>query len=170
MNPPERTVKCYIYGLVNREIDPFLESNGFTHGILSFSMPDYGILFRCRTDGRSIDLEFAAFFALLEFIRSKLGSEKITSVQVFSSSPEFVFSFTGESPHMKPGTARRRLLDEHAAKLKIAVGYIKPIENQALISSADYPSIPEGRRIEITNEPAEFKRAEFKPFQRGLKL
>jgi hypothetical protein len=170
MNPPERTIKCYICGLVNREIDSFLDSNGFAHGVLSFSIPDFGILFRCRTEGSSIDLEFAAFFALLEFIRGKLATEKIPSIQVFSSNPQFVFSFTGESVHLKPGTARRKLLDEHAARLKIAVGYVKPIENQALISSADFPSIPEGRRIEIANEPSEFKRAEFKPFQKGMKL
>ncbi len=170
MSQTPRIYKCYICGLINRQIDPYLEANGFTHGILSFSIPDFGILFRCRTEGQPIDLEFAAFFALMEFIRGKLTDQQISSIQVFSSNPEFVFAFTGESPHLKPGTARRKLLDEHAAKVKIAIGYIKPLENQALVSTADYPSMPEGHRIHITYEPPEFKRVEFKPFQKGIKL
>ena len=52
-------------------LDPYLEKLGFSKGMILFSIPELGIVFRCRVDGRLIDLEFGAFFALLKIIQTK---------------------------------------------------------------------------------------------------
>lgn len=163
-------LKCYIAAFQNPTIDSYLENNGFARGLMSFAVPTYGILFRCRTEGRVIDLEFAALFALLKFLKTKLEAEKIKNVQILSSNPELVFSFTGNTPHLKSGTPRRVVLDEFTKDFQIAIGYIKPSENKALVSPADYPSMPANRKISLRVDTADHKKAEFKPFQKGIKL
>jgi len=165
-----KPLQCYIAAFNNTRLDPFLESRGFSKGMVCFAIPAYGILFRCRSQGRVVDLEFGAIFSLLEFIKTKLQGEKIKSVQVYSSNPELVFAFTENSPQMRKGSARRLLLNEYARLMKIAVGYVKPADNRALISPAEYPSLPADKTVALNFDSSDLKRLDFKPFQKGIKI
>jgi len=166
----EIPIKCYIAAFQNPKIDNFLENNGFSKGVLSFAIPDYGIQFRCRADGELIELEFAAFFTLLKFLVGKLEDQKIKKVIVNSSNPEFIFSFTGKTKHLQPRSTYRQMLEEFARKININVGYIKPVDNKALISPADYPALPEGKKINISFDTNDLEKIDFKSFQKGIKL
>ena len=164
------TTKCYITAIRNSDIDPALENHGFCHGIIIFAIPEFGILFRCRADGELVDMEFGALFALLKFIQTKLSKERVKTLQVMSSNPEFVFSFTGNSRHLKADSSRMRMIIEYQREFRIAIGYIDPIKNKALISSADYPSIPASRSVSLMFDDKESNKPRFKPFQTGIKL
>lgn len=170
MKSNKTPVKCYIAAFNNPKIDPFLQSQGFTRGMICFAIPAFGILFRCRTEGGMADLEFSAFFSLLEFVSTKLKDEKISSVQVCSSSPNLVFSFTKDSAQMAPGSARRQLLAKYSKAMTISVAYVKPTENKALLSPAEYASVPTGQTVKLNIDPAELGKVEFRPFQKGVKL
>lgn len=170
MKTEKTSLKCYIAAFANAKMDPYLEVNGFSRGMICFAIPDYGILFRCRTEGRMIDLEFSALFSLLEFVKSKLEGEKVKDVQVLSSSPELVFSFSEKSPHMRKGTARRTLLDQYARAMRISVAYAKPSDNRALLSPAEYPSLPADKEVKLDIDKKELARTEFKPIQKGVKI
>jgi len=170
MKTEKAPLKCYIAAFTNAKMDPYLESNGFSKGMICFAIPALGILFRCRTEGRIIDLEFSALFSLLEFIKSKLENEKVKSVQVLSSNPELVFAFSDKSPHMRKGTARRALLDQYARIMRIAVSYSRPVENRALLSPAEYPSLPVDRNVNLDIDKNELTKVEFKPIQKGIKI
>ena len=112
-------LRCYIGSLLNSEIDPYLEKNGFCHGLIIFAVPELGLLFRCRADGALIDLEFGAFFSALRFLKTYLIQDKFDTLHVLSSSPEFVFSFTKESKHLAKGSTRQKLLKEYSAHMKL---------------------------------------------------
>lgn len=170
MRAGKEPVKCYVAALRNQKIDSILECHGFAKGVISFAIPDYGILFRCRTEGSLIDLEFVALFALLEFLKTRLKDEKLNNILILSSNPEFIFSFAGNSGHLEPGTARRRLLDEFASMAKLAVRYIKGVENKALVSPADCPSMPIDQNISLKPSTGDSEKSEFKPFQRGVEF
>lgn len=170
MKTPKHATKCFIGAFHNREIDPYLQAIGFTRGMISFAIPSLGILFKCRAGGSLIDMEFAALFSLLEFIKTRLPEENVRDVLVLSSNPEFVFSFTGQSRHLQEGTQNRKLLDEFTSRIKMAVGYIKNIENNALASPADYPSVPNPQKVIIQPSRDESDKTEFKPFMRGIRL
>ncbi len=170
MSEKKPQLKCYIAAFNSPKLDPFLESNGFSRGVICFSIPSLGILFRCRTEGGLLDLEFGALFSLLEFVKSKLAEEKIASVQIFSSNPQLVFSFTENSTYMKTGSVRRKLLEEYARKFRVAVGYIAPVDNRALISPAEYPSLPVDKNVKLNFDPEDLKKIEFKPYQKGVKV
>ena len=142
-------------------MDPILAAQGISKGIISFAVPDFGVLFRCQSEGNIVDMEF---------FRSKLKNEKIQSVQLFSSNPHFVFSFSSYSDRLKEGTAYRQLLNEFTKVMTVSVGYIKPLSNKALISPADYPSIPQDKNVRIAFSQEELHKTEFKPIQKGVKL
>ncbi|MBU2534532.1 MAG: hypothetical protein KKB37_17470, partial [Alphaproteobacteria bacterium] len=159
-----RYLKCYTASFLGNTMDPLLAEKGFARGLIIFAVPDYGILFRCRALGSAVDLEFAAYFALLRFIKTRLSDQQVKAVQVYSSNPEFVFSFTGKSRHLNNNEERRRLLREYGREFKLAVGYIRPVDNKALISPGDFPSMPVGARIELSPDQSETRTPSIKPF------
>jgi hypothetical protein len=164
------SLKCYVAVLQNLHVDSYLEQNGFCRGLLAFAIPSHGILFRCRADGTAIDLEFAAFFSLLEFLSSDLRDEPAKNILVLSSTPEFVFSFSGASQHLQEGNERHRLLAEHSRRFRLSIQYIEPFNNKALFSPGDYPSLPAANLLKLKTSDRNFGKQSFKPFQKGIKL
>jgi len=163
-------VKCFVVGLDHAELDPALEAQGVAPGIMMFAVPELGILFRCRASGQPVDLEFGALFALLKFIQSKLSEQRIDNLQIFSSNPEFVFAFTGNSRHLTPKSERMKLLIEFNRRFRMAVSFVDAVKNQALVSAVDYPSLPETRTVELRPDDDERSRPRFQPVQKGIKL
>ena len=170
MKKPEMPLKCYIAAFLNPRIDPFLDKNGFCRGLIVFAIPSHGILFRCRAAGGLLDLEFGAFFSLLEFITSSLAGERITAVHVVSSNPEFVFAFTGNSRHLPEGSERKKLLAEYGRRHRLSVGYVEPVNNRAFMTPSDYPSLPKDKAINLKLDDKNLDEQTFKPFQRGVEL
>jgi len=163
-------LKCYTAAFNDKLQDPFLTDLGFAGGIISFAVPDYGVLFRCRAHGSILDLEFGAFFALLRFLKTRLADQKITAVQVMSSNPEFVFSFAGNKENLTGDQERIRLLKEYNRLYALAVGYVKPIENRSLLSPTNYASLPAHSEILLKPDPSDTQRSSFKPIRKGIRL
>ena len=166
----DKKVICYIASYRIRELDPFLAKNGFYPGMLLFSIPDYGIIYRCRVSGEFLEMEFAAFFALIQFVRTDLKGEKINGLEVISSMPEFIFSFTEHSPFMKKDSAHKKLLIELCRDITIGVKYVSIKENKALISAADYPSVPEPKKVKLAFNKKELSKTSFQQFQKGIRF
>ncbi|MFZ5981054.1 MAG: hypothetical protein ACOYVF_10525 [Candidatus Zixiibacteriota bacterium] len=171
MEKPENQLICYISSLLSDKLDPYLEKNGLTRGLVIFSIPSFGVLFKCRVEGEPIELEFAAFFSLLKFIETSFGKKKIKAVKIFSSNPEFIFSFSDNSRHLSKGTEKFNLLQQYASKMTIAVALVEKIKNRALVPSGDYPSLPVDRKLDIDMDfIGQKKKNSFKPFQKGIRL
>ena len=165
-----RFLNCYTASFLGNTMDPLLAEKGFARGLIVFAIPDFGILFRCRALGSAIDLEFAAYFALLRFVKTRLADQQIKAVQVLSSNPEFVFSFAGKSRHLLDNEERSKLLKDYSRDFKLAVGYIRPSDNRALISPGDFPSMPDGVRIELAPDKFETRKPAIRPFSKGIDL
>ena len=164
------TVDCFIAAVRRPLIDQFLTRQGMSRGMVMYGIPQLGVQFKCRADGSLIDLEFAAFLTLLQTITSSLKEENIRSVVVHSSNPQFVFAFTGKTPHIAKGSARERLIRQYAKSVKIAVKYISPQENRSLISPADYPSLPNAQAASMALDLKDTRRVRIRPFQRGIRV
>ena len=126
-----------------------MKKNGLTKNLVIFSIPSLGIHFKCRVEGEPIELEFAAFFSLLKFIETSFGKKKVKAIKVFSSNPEFIFSFSGNSKHLSKGSEKFNLLHQYANKISIAVGLVEKIKNRALTPTSEYPSLPVDRELNI---------------------
>ena len=137
--------------------------------MILFSIPELGIVFRCRAEGKLIDLEFAAFFALLKFVETKLSGQKVRAIRVMSSNPEFLFAFTQSGDLSQMTAERKAILTEYRKKMQIEIAYVTPRDNEALVSVANCPPLPASKQIKLPRNP-DSDRPEFKPFQTGLKL
>lgn len=167
---PKRPLVCYIGSRALEPRDPYLKRLDLCAGLVFFGIPHYGVQFKCRAEGESIDLEFGAFFALLRTLTTKLKDEPIREIEIHSSSPQFVFAFTGRSPHLETGSEREKLLKEYSSKLKIQIKFVSLQENRAFVSPADYPALPTNRYVDMKPDPFDFKNIKIKPFQRGIYL
>lgn len=151
-------------------MEAYLEENGFARGLIIFAIPAYGVLFKCRADGSTIDMEFASFFALLRFIKNSLTKEKIKKVRVHSSNGEFVFSFAQVGIHLSGRPQRKKMLGEYQSQFDISIGYIAKTRNKALIPPTEYPSTPVFATPVIKPGNKGKKSQGFKPIQKGLSL
>jgi hypothetical protein len=170
MDDSAHRLPCYISAFHNTRIDSFLERHGFTRSLLAFAIPDLGILFKCRADSESIDLEFAAFFALLKFIKTSLKEQQIKDILVHSSNAEFVFAFVAGSSHLVDGSPRKKLLREYVNGLNVAVTYVEPYKNKTRVPPDDCPKFPGDKQPVLKPEAADWRSQGFQPFQRGIKL
>lgn len=168
--PHEKPVACFIGARILQPSDPYLRRLEVYSGLVIFGIPHYGVQFKCRADGELVDLEFAAFFALLRTITTKLKDEGLRAIEVCSSNPEFVFAFTGKSRHLLDGSERAKLLKEYSSRLAITVRFVHPHENRALASPADFPTLPTNRYVSMTPDPFDYKNVSIKPLQRGVSL
>jgi len=163
-------VECHISSFVHPQMEAYLEANGFARGMILFSIPGYGVLFKCRAQGRPVDLEFGAFFALLRFIKKSLGKEKIKAVHVHSSNPEFVFALANSSSEVSQNPERKKMLTRNMKDFQITVSYTAPINNKTLVPPSEYPSTPEGQTPPLKPDVGREIKTEFRPIQKGINL
>jgi hypothetical protein len=163
-------VDCYISSFVHPHMEAYLEANGFARGMILFSIPGYGVLFKCRAQGRPVDLEFGAFFSLLRFLKKSLSKDNITAVHVHSSNPEFVFALANASSEVSKNPERKKMLAQNTRDFQITVSYTPPINNKTLVPPTEYPSTPEGQLPPFKPDVKKETRTEFRPIQKGINL
>ncbi len=83
-------MKCYFYG--SNLIDDKLIRN---QGIISFSIPDYGVVFRAQQYGNTYECEYAAALALIKFIRLNYGHFKSVKPRFLTDSAMVVYQVKG---------------------------------------------------------------------------
>lgn len=170
MKKPSTPLNCFVATLVRDRCDAYLNSHQLDSDLAIFAIPDYGILLKCPMEGDILDIEFAAFFGLLRHITTDLSSQKIKDIQVLSSNPQFVLSFTGQLPHLIEEKERRKLLMSYSRKLTISVGLIETFRNQAFLPLVSFPSVPPSRDSISKQLKSSKTTPEFKKFQRGVRL
>ncbi len=163
-------VDCYIGAFKSPLQENYLDSRGFSRGMILFAIPSYGVLFRCRADGDLLDLEFGAFFALLRFIKTSLSKEQIKNVRVMSSNPEFVFAMVNRGPALENRPKREEMLRKYSNHFEIQAALIPAHKNQAGLSPSDFCSIPEHLPSPIKASPGSQSKIRFRPIQKGLSL
>ncbi len=169
MEKVTKHLDCHIGSLVQPHEDPYLDSHGFSRGMILFAIPSYGILFKCRAEGEAIDLEFGAFFAVLQFIRDSLAEQKIRQVRISSSNPQFIFSIINRTASVATNPQRQKILAEYMTFFEVALAYVPVMKNKTMIPPNEYPSMPQGQTAPLSTSPADSK-AQFKPIQKGIFL
>jgi len=170
MSVSSKILDIHIGSAINLQIDPVLEASGFAHGMLSFSFPSLGISFKCRAQGTPLDLEFGAFFAAIKFVNTRLKDQKFKRARIYSSSPEFVFSFTPGSKNLTPDSSRFKMLREYAKSIAIEVSFIELHRNQSRLAPQDFPLLPQGQTPALKPDFNDLKKVACRPFQKGIQL
>ena len=163
-------IDCYIGTFCRPLQEAWLETRGFGHGMIMFSIPSLGILFKCRAEGRPIDLEFGAFFSLLRFIKTSLAKEKIKSIRVLSSDPEFVFAILNNGKQLSTYPQRFKTYRKYMAHFDIQVACVPARRNKTAVSPIDYPSVPRDVTPPLQSPRRRNGRIRLRPIQKGIQL
>ena len=163
-------VDCYIGAFKAPLQEAYLETHGFSRGMILFAIPSYGVLFRCRADGDLLDLEFGAFFALLRFIKTSLTKEQIKNLRVLSSNPEFVFTMMNRGPGLEDRPKREKMLKKYCNYFEIQTALIPAHKNQAGQRPGDFCCTPKHLIPPVKPSRRNQSRTRFQPIQKGLSL
>ncbi|MFQ5499081.1 MAG: hypothetical protein ACE5FH_05375 [Candidatus Zixiibacteriota bacterium] len=169
MKTKPQPLKCYIAGYQRPLVDQRLRRLGISDGMVVFAIPSLGIQMRCRAKGTRLDLEYAAFFSALKFIRDELSEEKLKAVSVLTSTPELLWA-VAHSDRLDPTDERRQLLDEYKRAFGLSISYLSPKDNLALCTTTDLPSLPEGVTVKLKSSPKKNNSPRIMPIQTGIEL
>jgi hypothetical protein len=147
-----------------------LQKMGLCRGVVLFAVPEFGIHFKCRARGRALDLELAAFLAMLKTISGLLSREKVDRVLVHSSRPEFVMGRSTAEALQATDTAKGRLIRKLLGNTECAIRYVPPRLNHALFSPADLPSLPDGKEFAPDLKSLFTGGPRMRPYQKGIRL
>lgn len=138
------SIKCYISG---RPL-----AAGDKAGTISFAVPDYGILFRCRGEGTRTELEIIAFMSLLRFAEANSELFRGRELLIHTDFPFIVYLLNNGLPSGSAGATLEAVAAkarQHAKEFTFRVQWVDGRDNRAAGSIGDLPDLPDesGRRL-----------------------
>jgi ribonuclease HI len=82
-------MQCFFYGTIrdeNKDNDSTTLTTSGPNGVVSFTIPDLGIVFRAQFKGKAQECEYASLLALLEFIEINPHLFRNKTVEIFGDS------------------------------------------------------------------------------------
>lgn len=128
-------------------------------GTCSLVVPSWGVAYRGRSPGSALEREFDVLFVLLELFELNLRSLGVKELLVMSSSPAFVLSFVGDSPHMADRSGLKEKLAKLTSTFKFQLAFISQQQNKALHPITSLPSPSGMPRLKMPPVLAEFNKA-----------
>ena len=141
----EPRIKCYIAAKTNLR-DRSIRQNG----LISFAIPDLGILFRVRGLGSHYELEYLSLFSLLRFIdlnRSAFDNHKIN---IYSASSLLVYQVNQNAFCQKEVEKHKNLAVAYKNTLKFSLSWIPESENKAENGMLDLPPPKEALKMDLS--------------------
>jgi hypothetical protein len=135
------TLKCFVSG---RHLP-----GDSQHGVVSFAVPEYGILFRSLAKGGRADLEIIAFLSFLRFAEHNIEIFKRKQLNIFTDFPILAFIVNDESRSIPGVEAVRQEAAKKAKVLRFEVVLIDTESNRAAGSADDIPVMPIGSSLKI---------------------
>jgi hypothetical protein len=118
-------------------------------GVVSFAVPEMGILFRCSASGSRADLEFIAFLSFLRFAEHNQELFKKRELHIFTDFPILMYLMNN---NVQPGLEGSAVLKEASRAAKYVTYKVKWIEermNRAAGPASDIPDMPADVKIKI---------------------
>lgn len=121
-------------------------------GLVSFAVPEWGILFRCLADGSRTDLEILAFMSFLRFAQHNHEIFAGRELRIFTDCQVLLFLMRDGAD--TPGADKlRRRAAEIAPKIHFTVEMIDSDRNRAAASATTITSLPIGSQLKIKPFP-----------------
>lgn len=111
------------------------------NGLISFAIPDLGILFKARYFGSHYELEYISLLALLRFIEKNYKAFEGQKIDVLCSSSLLVYQMSESSLCQKELERHRNLALAYKKKLKFSLSWVPESENRAQNGMMDLPPL-----------------------------
>ena len=111
------------------------------NGLISFAIPDLGVLFKTRDFGSHYQLEYKSLLALLRFIDANEKVFRNQKLNILASSPLLIYQMNENSLCQKEVEQDRNLALAYKRKLKFSVSWVPEGENRASGGMMDLPPL-----------------------------
>jgi ribonuclease HI len=105
--------------------------SGKHNALLSFAVPEYGIVFRAQFSGKEAECEYASLLSLLEFVEINPQLFKNKTVEIFGDSTIVVNQVNDKMYCNKQLEPFRKMAQLFRKKIPYVLNYILPKENPA---------------------------------------
>lgn len=147
----EPRLKCYIAAKTNHP-DKSLRQNG----LVSFAIPDLGILFRASFLGSYYELEYMSLLSLLRFIELNRDSFKNQKIDIFSTSSLLVYQVSQDAFCQKELEKHKNLAIAYKNILNFSLSWIPQSENRTEKGMLDLPPLKESFKMNLQDESFDF--------------
>lgn len=110
--------------------------------IISFSIPDFGVMFRCRINAQFFRLTSLAAATALRFVEKSLTDAGVEKIELLTDSPGFYFAVTPQELDGVKHISRPDILGEYRRKFHLSAKLIDRSENSARFSCEALPQAP----------------------------
>jgi hypothetical protein len=130
-------MKCYFYG--SNLLDDKLTRN---QGIISFAIPDYGVVFRAQQYGNTYECEYAAVLALIKFIRLNYSHFRSAKPRFLTDSAMVVYQVKGRVNTTKQLKRFRDLVLFYMRKIGFELEWVPSNMNRAQMGASGAATNP----------------------------
>jgi hypothetical protein len=129
-------LRCYISAQTNLQNKEKKQT-----GLVSFAIPDFGVLFKARYLGSHYELEYISLLALAGFIERNAKVFKGQKFSFLCSSPLLVYQMTQNTLCQREVERHRNLALAYKRKLDFSLSWIPESQNPARNGMMDLPPI-----------------------------
>jgi hypothetical protein len=129
-----KTMKCYFSAKIES-----IDEQGKKKVLVSFAIPDLGVLFRTHFQGELDECNYISLLKLLKFIESNPKIFDDQSIQVYSHDPKIVYQVNGKMPCDERLEKLNSLALLYKGKLKYSLDWIHLKDNKAEMGILDQP-------------------------------
>jgi len=147
----EPRIKCFISAKTNRP-DKSLRQNG----LVSFAIPDLGILFRASFLGSYYELEYISLLTLLRFIELNRESFKNHKIDIYSTSSLLVYQVNQNAFCQKELEKHKNLAIAYRNILNFSLSWIPDTENRAEKGMLDLPPLKNSFKMNLQDKSFNF--------------
>ncbi len=141
----EPKIKCFIAAKTNHR-DKSVRQNG----LISFAIPDLGILFRVCSLGSHYELEYTSLLSLLRFIELNRAAFENHKIDIYSTSSLLVYQVNQNAFCEKELERHKNLAIAYKNALKFSLSWIPQSENRAEKGMLDLPPLQDSVKMNLS--------------------
>ena len=147
LNKPQ--IKCFIAAKTN-QVDKSIRQNG----LVSFAIPDLGILFRTSSLGSYYELEYVSLLSLLRFIELNRSAFENQKIDIYSTSSLLVYQVNQNAFCEKELEKHKNLAVAYKNTLNFSLSWIPQSENRAEKGMLDLPPLKNSFKMNLSFDPS----------------
>lgn len=132
----EPRIKCFVAVKTNHQ-DKYLRQKG----LISFAIPDLGVLFRTSSLGSHYELEYVSLLSLLRFIEVNRAAFEKQKIDIYSTSSLLVYQVNQNAFCEKELEKHKNLAIAYKNILNFSLSWIPRSENRAENGMLDLPPL-----------------------------
>lgn len=129
-------MKCYFHGTNSSD-----DTNAKDGGVISFAIPDIGVVYRTKCKGDRFECEYLALSALLEFLSANHEVISSQNIEILGDSAVVVYQLNGKMPVFSRLQSHYRRVERYKDKIKFKVAWTPASLNRAAMVVPKLPPL-----------------------------